>query len=54
MARTERFNEFRSVPETVRAAARAYENREHDATPYSKFATGTDHPAPEEMRERPL
>jgi hypothetical protein len=52
--RTERFNEFAAVPEPVRAAARAYEDRDSPATPYPKFAAGTDHPDPEEMRDRPL
>lgn len=42
--RTRPFNEFEAVPERVREAARAYEARAHDATPYAKFAAGTDHP----------
>ena len=49
--RTAPFNEFRDVPETVRAAATAYEDREHASTPYARFATGTDHPTPDEMRD---
>lgn len=54
VARTVPFNEFAEVPETVRAAARAYENRKEPSTPYAKFAAGTDHPDPEEMRGREL
>jgi hypothetical protein len=52
--RTERFNEFESVPDSVREAARAYEDREHDATPYAKFAAGTDYPSTDGMAEREL
>lgn len=50
--RTEPFNEFESVPERVREAARAYERRENPSTPYAKFAAGTNHPDPEELRGR--
>ncbi|MFW5973958.1 MAG: hypothetical protein ACOCPZ_01080 [Natrialbaceae archaeon] len=35
-------------------AAVAFERREHESTPYPKFASGTDHPQPEEMRDRDL
>lgn len=49
--RTAPLNEFRDVPEAVRDAVTAYENRDHASTPYAKFAAGTDHPAPEEMLE---
>ncbi|KAB1197509.1 MULTISPECIES: hypothetical protein [Haloferax] len=48
------FNEFAAVPDSVREAAEAYEARESPATPYSKFATGTDHPSAAEMRDREL
>ncbi|WP_411967708.1 hypothetical protein [Haloferax sp. YSSS75] len=48
------FNEFAAAPEAVRAAAEAYESRESSATPYSKFAAGTDHPSAAEMRDREL
>ena len=34
----------------AREAAVAFERREHESTPYPKFASGTDHPMPEEMR----
>jgi len=54
VARTRPFNEFRSVPEDVREAARAYERREAKATPYAKFAVGTDHPDPESMTDAEL
>ena len=52
--RTTPLNEFEVVPEPVRRAAAAYEDREATSTPYAKFAAGTDHPAPEEMRESDL
>lgn len=52
--RTKPFNEFEEVPARVREAARLYEKREHVCTPYSAFAAGTDHPAPETMAERDL
>jgi len=48
------FNEFETVPERVRAAASAYEDREHPSTPYATFAAGTDHPDPEAMAGREL
>jgi hypothetical protein len=51
---TEPFNEFDCVPEGVRAAARAYEDREEPATPYAKFAAGRDLPDPETLRGREL
>lgn len=47
--RTEPLNEFEAVPENVRAAAAAYEEREHASTPYATFAANTDHPDPESM-----
>ena len=49
--RTAPFNEFSDVPEAVRDAATAYEDRENPSTPYAKFAVGTDHPDPESMRD---
>jgi hypothetical protein len=52
--RTEPFNEFDAVPESVRDAATAYEDRETTSTPYAKFATGTDHPDPDAMRDADL
>jgi hypothetical protein len=51
LERTRPFNEFEAVDESVRAAARAYENRETPSLPYAAFAADTDHPSPEEMRE---
>jgi len=54
LERTEPLNEFDTVPETVREAAAAYESREQPSTPYTKFATGTDHPSPAAMRDREL
>jgi hypothetical protein len=44
-------NEFQDVPERVRDAATAYEQRDSESTPYQKFAAGTDHPDPETMRD---
>lgn len=52
--RTEAFNEFEAVPEAVRAAARAYEDRESASTPYAKFVAGTDHPDPDALRDAEL
>lgn len=40
------------LPESVRSAAAAYEDRETPSVPYRQFAAGTDHPAPERLRER--
>jgi hypothetical protein len=51
---TEPFNEFERVREGVRAAARAYEEREQSATPYARFASGRDLPGPDEMRGEEL
>ncbi|MFD1598660.1 hypothetical protein [Halobellus rarus] len=52
--RTEPFNEFADAPDAVREAAAAYEARESPSTPYDRFATGTDHPNSDAMREREL
>ncbi|MFB6097222.1 MAG: hypothetical protein ABEJ74_07525 [Haloferacaceae archaeon] len=52
--RTEPLNEFAAVPAAVRAAARAYEDREHASTPYRAFAAGSDHPDPADLRRREL
>jgi hypothetical protein len=54
LLRAEGFNAFREVPDEVRAAARAYEARDAESTPYAKFAAGTDHPDPGAMAEREL
>lgn len=54
LERTRPFNEFAAVPEFVRDAAAAYEEREHPSTPYAKFRTGTDHPTVAAMRDRDL
>lgn len=48
--RTEPLNEFRDVPDHVRDAASAYEQREHRSTPYAAFVAGTPHPDVEELR----
>jgi hypothetical protein len=52
--RTAPFNEFEAVPEGVRDAARAYEERDHASTAYAKFAAGTDHPDADAMRDAEL
>jgi len=52
--RTAAFNEFEEVPESVREAAAAYEERDHASTPYAKFAVGTDHPDADAMRDAEL
>lgn len=52
--RTSPLNEFADVPDRVREAAAAYEDRESASTPYAKFVVGTDHPAPAAMRDRDL
>lgn len=52
--RTRPFNEFGDAPERVREAARDYEERAAKHTPYEKFATGSDHPQPEELADREL
>lgn len=52
--RTTPLNEFEDVPEAVRDAAAAYEDRDQPSTPYAKFAAGTDHPDPETLDAREL
>ncbi|MFC3477646.1 DUF7855 family protein [Halobacterium litoreum] len=52
--RTAPLNEFADVPDGVREAASAYENRDAASTPYAKFAAGTDHPAPDDLRDAEL
>jgi len=52
--RTEPFNEFTDVDETVVEAARAYAERDSKATPYAAFAAGTTHPDPDELKGREL
>lgn len=50
LERTRPFDAFVSVPERVREAVRAYENREQPALPYATFAADTEYPAPDRMR----
>lgn len=52
--RTEPFNEFVTLDESVREAAVAYANREAKSTPYAAFAAGSDHPDPEVIRGEEL
>ncbi len=48
--RTRPFNEFTAVRSDVREAAHAYEDRDSPATPYERFAAGTELPSPESMK----
>lgn len=48
--RTLPFNEFEVLRDEVREAALAYAERERPATPYAKFAAGTDHPDQADLR----
>ena len=50
LERTEPFNEFSDVPESVRRAAEAYEARADPHTTYEKFAAGTPHPSPAALK----
>lgn len=52
--RTAPLNEYETVPDRVRTAAAAYEDRDSPSTPYSAFATGRDHPTADEMRDTDL
>jgi len=52
--RTAPLNEYEGVPDRVREAATAYENREAASTPYTAFANDRDHPDPERMRDEEL
>ncbi|WP_436925447.1 DUF7855 family protein [Halosimplex amylolyticum] len=52
--RTRPFNEFEALDDAVREAAAAYERREEPALPYATFADGSEHPAPERMRDSEL
>lgn len=40
------------LPESVRNAATAYENRDTPSVPYRQFAAGRELPGPERLRER--
>lgn len=48
---TRPLNEFADVPERVREAARAFEDREFPSTSYANFASGTAHPGAEDLRD---
>lgn len=52
--RTEPFNEFADASERIRTAARAYEEQAKPNTPYGKFAAGTEHPDPDQLRGQEL
>lgn len=43
-----------AVPGDVHDAVDAYADRAQPATPYTKFAAGTDHPSPEDLKDREL
>lgn len=52
--RTEPFNEFAALDESIREAASAYADRDAKSTPYTAFAAGTEHPDPDAMRGEEL
>ncbi|WP_430504186.1 hypothetical protein [Haloparvum sp. PAK95] len=52
--RTAPFNPFEAIDADVREAAEAYADRDVAATPYAKYAAGTDHPNPDALRSREL
>lgn len=52
--RTTPFNEFEALDPAVREAAAAYEARDEPSLPYSTFADGTAHPAPDRLRTSEL
>lgn len=54
LERTHPFNEFEALEADVREAAAAYEARDTPSTPYERFAVGTEHPNPDELRNRDL
>jgi len=54
LERTAPFNEFAAVDDDVREAAAAYETEATPHTPYARFAAGSEHPDPEELRGREL
>lgn len=43
-----------AVPDDVSAAVDAYADRDHPATPYDKFAAGTEHPDAGTLKDREL
>lgn len=52
--RTQPFNEFVAVRPAVREAATAYEERETPSLPYEAFASDTDLPSPDAMKQNEL
>ena len=52
VARTSPVDDRHQRYHRARRAAHSFVDREHDRTPYPKFASGTDHPTPDVMRER--
>lgn len=54
LEQTQPFNEFRDVPDAVREAAQAYENRPNENTAYAKFAVDSPHPGAAELKRRKL
>lgn len=52
--RTSPFNEYVAVPGDVREAVSAYLTEASRYTPYERFARGTRHPGPSELKEREL
>lgn len=51
---TRPFNEFETVPDGIREAARTYEQREQPAVPYTAFAAGRELPTPGQMKNTEL
>jgi hypothetical protein len=51
LERTAPLNEFVDVPDRVREAATAYEDRESPSSSYANFVAGTDHPSADALRD---
>lgn len=54
LERTTPFNEFQQVPESIRTAVEAYDNRANENTTYARFAVDSPHPEPGAMKRRKL
>ena len=48
---TRPLNEFADVPERVREAAKAFEDRDSPSTSYANFVSGTDFPSVDDLRD---
>lgn len=49
--RTSPLNEFADVPDRVREAAAAFEERAHPSTTYANFVAGTEFPTTDALRD---